>query len=209
MVYVDSVIKEVGLRRIVSPINYREDRLPPGQHWTDRLIILGISDPPEVDLSSYRLDIFGKVQQPVSLTWDDILSLEKVELVADFHCVTRWSCKEVVWQGFHVEELKKLVKIEDGVKSVMVHSLDGYTTNVPVEYFFDEDVILAYQLFGKPIPADNGYPLRLIVPKLYSWKSAKFVCGIQFMEEDLPGFWEKRGYHILGDPWREQRYWGD
>lgn len=197
------------MRKIISPINFREDRLPPGQHWTDRLIILGISDPPEIDLRDYRLKIFGEVENPVTLTWDDIQSLEKVELVADFHCVTRWSCKDVVWQGFHVSELKNIVKIKDNVKSVMIHSMDGYTTNVPIEYFFDEDVIFAYQLFGKPLPADNGYPLRLIVPKLYSWKSAKFVTGIEFMEEDKPGFWEMRGYHILGDPWREQRYWNN
>lgn len=194
------------MRKIVSTINQRKDRLPPGQHWTERLIILGISDPPAIGLDEYRLRIFGSVKEPLTLKWDDILNFEKVELVADFHCVTRWSCKEVVWQGFHVNELKKLVSINPDVKSVMVHSLEGYTTNIPVEYFFDEDVIFAYQLFGRPIPLENGYPLRLIVPKLYSWKSAKFVSGIEFMEEDKPGFWEKRGYHILGDPWKEQRY---
>lgn len=197
------------MKKIISPINFREDRLPPGQHWTDRLIILGISDPPKIDLREYRLTIFGQVKNPTTLTWDDIQSLEKVELVADFHCVTRWSCKDVVWQGFHVNELKNIVEIKDNVKSVMVHSMDGYTTNIPIEYFFDEDVIFAYQLFGKPLPADNGYPLRLIVPKLYSWKSAKFVSGIEFIQEDIPGFWERRGYHILGDPWKEQRYWDD
>jgi len=194
------------VKRIISPINLREDRLPPGQHWTDRLIILGISDPLEIDLKSYRLKIFGEVEEPVVLTWDDFLSLEKVELIADFHCVTRWSCKDVVWRGFHVNELKNLVKINPNVKSIMIHSLDGYTINVPIEYFFDEDVIFAYELFNGPIPADNGYPLRLIVPKLYFWKSAKFVAGIEFMLEDKPGFWEQRGYHILGDPWKEQRY---
>lgn len=194
------------MKRIVSSINFKEDRLPTGQHWTDKLHILGISDPPDIDLSHYRLKIFGEVEKPISLTWDDILSLEKVELVADFHCVTRWSCKDVIWQGFHVDEIKKLVDINPNAKAVMIHSLDGYTTNLPLEYFFDEDVIFAYKLFDKPIPSDHGYPLRLIVPKLYSWKSAKFVNGIEFLLEDKPGFWEQRGYHILGDPWKEQRY---
>ncbi len=197
------------MKTIVSPINLREDRLPPGQYWTNKLHILSISDPPKIDLANYRLKIFGEVEKEISLTWDEILSLEPVKLIADFHCVTRWSCPDVEWIGFHVNEIKKLTKIKDTAKAVMIHSLDGYTTNLPIEYFFDEDVILAYKLFDKPIPEENGYPLRLIVPKLYSWKSAKHVAGIEFMKEDKPGFWEQRGYHMLGDPWKEQRYWGD
>jgi DMSO/TMAO reductase YedYZ molybdopterin-dependent catalytic subunit len=194
------------MRRIVSPINFKEDRLPPGQHWTDRLIVLDIAGPPPVDLSRYRFRIFGEVEEPITLLWDDLLELQKVELVADFHCVTRWSAKEVVWQGFHVDEIKKLVKIKPDVKAVMIHSLDGYTTNIPIEYFFDEDVIFAYKLFDKSLPADHGYPLRLVVPKLYAWKSAKFVSGVEFLKEDIPGFWEQRGYHMRGEPWKEERY---
>ncbi|SNZ09210.1 DMSO/TMAO reductase YedYZ, molybdopterin-dependent catalytic subunit [Persephonella hydrogeniphila] len=194
------------MRRIVSPIVNREDRLPPGQHWTNKLHILGISEPPDIDLSNYRLSIFGEVEEKIILTWDDIESLEKVELTADFHCVTRWSCPDVRWTGFHVNELKSLVSIKETAQAVMIHSLDGYTTNIPLDYFFDEDVIFAYRLFDKPLPSDHGFPLRLIVPKLYSWKSAKFVSGIEFMSENRPGYWEQRGYHILGDPWKEQRY---
>ena len=197
------------MKRIISPINLRKDRLPPGQYWSNRLHILSISDPPKIDLNEYRLKIFGEVEKPISLTWEDILNIEPVELIADFHCVTRWSCPDVRWIGFQTKELKKFVKIKDTAKAVMIHSLDGYTTNLPIEYFFDEDVILAYKLFDKPIPADNGYPLRLIVPKLYSWKSAKHVAGIEFLRENKLGFWELRGYHSLGDPWREQRYSDD
>jgi len=195
------------LRRIVSPINKRLDRLPPGQHWSSKLHILGISDPPDIDLKNYRLKIFGEVEEPVILTWDDIMELEKVELVADFHCVTKWSCPDIRWTGFHVDEIKKLADIKETAESVMIHSFDGYTTNIPLKYFFDEDVVFAYRLFDTPLPADHGYPLRLVVPKLYSWKSAKFVSGIEFMNEDKPGYWEQRGYHILGDPWKEQRFW--
>ena len=194
------------MRTIVSPINSRPDRLPPGQHWTSKLHVLGIADPPDIDLSEYRLKIFGEVEEPVVLTWDDIMDLEKVKLIADFHCVTRWSVADVEWIGFHVDELKKLVNIKDTAKAVMIHSLDGYTTNIPLEYFFDEDVIFAYKLFDRILPEDHGFPLRLVVPKLYSWKSAKHVSKIEFMPEDRPGFWEQRGYHMLGDPWREQRY---
>ncbi len=194
------------MRTIVSPINSRSDRLPPGQHWASKLHVLGIADPPDIDLSEYRLKIFGEVEEPVVLTWDDIMDLEKVKLIADFHCVTRWSVADVEWIGFHVDELKKLVNIKDTAKAVMIHSLDGYTTNIPLEYFFDEDVIFAYKLFDKTLPEDHGFPLRLVVPKLYSWKSAKHVSKIEFMPEDRPGFWEQRGYHMLGDPWREQRY---
>jgi len=195
------------LRKIISPINSRPDRLPPGQHWSSKLHILGISDSPDIDLKSYRLNIFGEIKEPAVLTWDDVVELERVELVADFHCVTRWSCPDVRWIGFHVDEIKKLIDIKKTAKSVMIHSLDRYTTNIPLEYFFDEDVIFAYRLFDNPLPADHGYPLRLVIPKLYSWKSAKFVAGIEFMEEDRPGYWEQRGYHLLGNPWKEQRFW--
>ena len=194
------------MRKIVSPINSRADRLPPGQHWSYKLHTLGISEPPEIDLSAYRLHVFGEVKKPVVLSWDDLTAFEAVELIADFHCVTGWSCPDVKWTGFHVQQIKNLVCPEPYVKSVMVYSLDGYTTNIPVEYFFDEDVIFAYRLFDKPLSSDHGYPLRLVVPKLYSWKSAKFVHKIQFIEKDIPGYWESRGYHILGDPWKEQRY---
>ncbi|WP_456400446.1 sulfite oxidase-like oxidoreductase [Persephonella sp.] len=194
------------MKKIVSPINSREDRLPPGQHWTNRLHVLGISDPPDTDLSHYRLRIFGEVEEELVLTWEDILDLEKVNLVADFHCVTRWSCPDVSWTGFQSLEIKKLVRIKDTARAVMIHSLDGYTTNIPLEYFFDEDVIFAYKLFDMPLPSDHGYPLRLVIPKLYAWKSAKHVSKIEFIPENKPGFWEQRGYHILGDPWKEQRY---
>ncbi len=194
------------MKKIVSPINSRSDRLPPGQHWTNKLHVLGISDPPDIDLSRYRLRIFGEVEEEVVLTWEDILDIEKVNLLADFHCVTRWSCPDVLWTGFMSVELRNIVNIKDSAKAVMIHSLDGYTTNIPIDYFFDDDVIFAYKLFDKPLPADHGYPLRLVVPKLYAWKSAKHVSGIQFLPENKPGFWEQRGYHILGDPWREQRY---
>jgi DMSO/TMAO reductase YedYZ molybdopterin-dependent catalytic subunit len=194
------------MKKIVSPINSRSDRLPPGQHWTSKLHVLGISDPPDIDLSRYRLRIFGEVEEEVVLTWEDILDIEKVNLLADFHCVTRWSCPDVLWTGFMSVELRNIVNIKDSAKAVMIHSLDGYTTNIPIDYFFDDDVIFAYKLFDKPLPADHGYPLRLVVPKLYAWKSAKHVSGIQFLPENKPGFWEQRGYHILGDPWREQRY---
>ena len=194
------------MKKIISPINSRPDRLPPGQHWTNKLHVLGISDPPDIDLSQYRLRVFGEVEETVVLTWDDIQDLEKVNLIADFHCVTRWSCPDVSWIGFQSLELKKIVNIKSSAKSVMIYSLDGYTTNIPLEYFFDVDVVFAYKLFDSPLPADHGYPLRLVVPKLYSWKSAKHVSGIEFLPEDRPGFWEQRGYHILGDPWKEQRY---
>ncbi|WP_457622226.1 sulfite oxidase-like oxidoreductase [Persephonella sp.] len=194
------------MKRIVSPINNRSDRLPPGQHWTNKLHVLGISDPPDTDLSHYRLRIFGEVEEELVLTWEDILDLEKVNLVADFHCVTRWSCPDVSWTGFQSLEIKKLVRIKDTARAVMIHSLDGYTTNIPLEYFFDEDVIFAYKLFDMPLPSDHGYPLRLVIPKLYAWKSAKHVSKIEFIPENKPGFWEQRGYHILGDPWKEQRY---
>ncbi len=197
-------------KRIVSEINKRADRLPPGQHWINYPLIYDIVERlPDFDISKYRLKVWGEVEEDLELTYDEILSFPSIELVADFHCVTRWSVREIQWEGVQTLEILKKVKPKDGANFVMVHCLEGYTTNLPLSYLWEEDSILAYRMFGEIIPKEHGYPLRLVVPKLYAWKSAKYVWGIEIRKEDRPGYWEERGYHMLGDPWKEQRFWGD
>ena len=195
-------------RKIISPINLREDRLPPGQKWISAPIVYDIVENiPNWNIKDYKFKLFGLVENPLELSYEEILKMPSVELVADFHCVTRWSVKEISWEGIQASYLLELAKPKASAKYVLVHCLEGYTTNMPIEYLYEEDTILAYKMNGKTIPLRHGYPLRLVVPKLYAWKSAKYVWGIELLEEDVPGFWEQRGYNMRGDPWKEERYW--
>ena len=196
------------MKEIISKINLREDRLPPGQRWISAPIPYDIVDElPAVDLNSYKLRVWGEVETPLELTYEDLLKMPAVRLIADFHCVTRWSVKDIIWEGVQTIEIANLVKPKSSAKFVMIHCLEGYTTNLPIEYFLAEDSILAYKMNGQVLPRRHGYPIRLVVPQLYAWKSAKYVCGVEFMERDMPGFWEQRGYHMRGEPWKEERYW--
>ncbi len=195
-------------KSLISDINLKEDRLPPGQRWISAPIVYDIvNEIPQWDIEQYRFKVFGLVENPLEFSYEEILKMPSVELVADFHCVTRWSVKEIRWEGVQTLHILSLAKPKPQAKYVMVHCLEGYTTNLPLEYLYEEDSILAYKMYGKPIPLRHGYPLRLVVPKLYAWKSAKYVWGIELMEEDMPGFWEQRGYNMRGDPWKEERYW--
>ncbi|MCS6875236.1 MAG: sulfite oxidase-like oxidoreductase [Aquificaceae bacterium] len=196
------------MKRIVSPINQREDRLPPGQRWISSPIVYDIVDHiPEWDIGKYRFKVFGLVENPLELNYEELLKMPSVELIADFHCVTRWSVKDILWEGIQTSSLLSLAKPKGEARYVMVHSLDGYTTNMPLEYLLYEDSLLAYKMNGQTIPLRHGYPLRLIVPRLYAWKSAKYVWGIELLAKDAPGYWEQRGYNMRGDPWKEERYW--
>ena len=195
-------------RKIISPINLREDRLPPGQKWISAPIVYDIVENiPNWNIKDYKFKLFGLVENSLELSYEEILKMPSVELVADFHCVTRWSVKEISWEGIQASYLLELARPKASAKYVLVHCLEGYTTNMPIEYLYEEDTILAYKMNGKTIPLRHGYPLRLVVPKLYAWKSAKYVWGIELLEEDVPGFWEQRGYNMRGDPWKEERYW--
>ncbi|GBC88142.1 Protein-methionine-sulfoxide reductase catalytic subunit MsrP [bacterium HR13] len=196
------------MRKIVSSINLREDRLPPGQKWISSPIVYDIVQKlPDWDIKSYTFRVFGLIKNPLELSYEEILNMPSVELIADFHCVTRWSVKEIQWEGVPTKYILELAKPEEKAKFVMIHCLEGYTTNIPIEYLLEEDTILAYRMNGQVLPRRHGYPLRLVLPKLYAWKSAKYVWGMEFMEKDKPGFWEQRGYNMRGDPWREERYW--
>ncbi|MGH7051934.1 MAG: sulfite oxidase-like oxidoreductase [Acetobacteraceae bacterium] len=181
-------------------------RLPPGQRLVRDWPVLDLGVQPEVKLSSFRLDLDGAVKRPQSLSWEEFLALPQVEAVSDIHCVTQWSRYDNHWQGVAAHMLVERVAPEADVAHIVFHSHDGYTTNVRLDQFDRPDVFLVHQWEGKPIRREHGGPLRMLIPRLYFWKSAKWLRRIEFVAVDRPGFWEVRGYHNNADPWREQRY---
>lgn len=195
------------MERIISTTTQRKQRIPPGQYKTEKFPVLDLGIQPEIDLAAFRLKVWGDVEEPIELTWPQLQGLPRVELLADFHCVTRWSRLDLTWKGVHIREIMKLVKPKPSATAIMAHCLEGYTTNVTLADLNDDDVIIADTLEGKPLPKEHGGPLRLLVPKLYGWKSAKFLSGIEFLKEDTAGYWEERGYHMRGEYTAEQRYW--
>jgi DMSO/TMAO reductase YedYZ molybdopterin-dependent catalytic subunit len=182
------------------------DRLPPGQKATDGWPVLHYGGVPKIDLANWRFDLTGLVDEPASFTWEEFMALPQFSTRSDIHCVTAWSKFDNEWQGVLVTEILKHVKLKEGTGHVMVHSFGGYTTNLPLEDLLAEGVLLAHSHDGKPLERDHGWPLRLVVPHLYFWKSAKWVRSFEFIPADRPGFWEMYGYHIRGDPWKEERY---
>lgn len=192
---------------IVSPDTLRENRIPPGQTRTRKWPVLDAFGPPEIDLDAWRLEIFGLVAEPLSFDQETFGELPRVEVFADMHCVTRWSRLGNLWSGVPTSALRERLEILPEATHVLVYGYDGgWTTNVDIESFFAEDVLLADQHDGQPISIEHGGPVRLVVPRLYAWKSAKWIRGIEFMHGDKAGFWEKGGYHMHGDPWREERF---
>jgi DMSO/TMAO reductase YedYZ molybdopterin-dependent catalytic subunit len=194
------------VKRVVSKTVAREDRLPPRQVLTKKFPVYEIAPRPVFSKQTWQFKIFGEVEEEKALSWDEFLALPKVEVLADFHCVTRWSKENMLWEGVNTETIYKHVNPNLEAQFLMIHSVEGYTTNVPLEFFLKEDSLFAYSLNGKPLEPEHGFPLRLIIPQLYAWKSAKYVNGVEFMLENKPGFWEVRGYHIKGDPWKEERF---
>lgn len=186
-------------------------RLPPGQYHTDRFPVLHAGSVPRYkDLSEWTFSIGGLVDGPVTLTWNDLQALPAVEVTVDIHCVTKWSKFDTKWKGVPFSSIYEMARVHETATHIMCHSEFGFTTNLPIEDVQGDNVaLLAYQYDGRPLEPDHGYPLRFFVPKLYFWKSAKWLRGIEFMAGDKPGFWEQNGYHMYGDPWREQRYWDD
>jgi DMSO/TMAO reductase YedYZ molybdopterin-dependent catalytic subunit len=180
---------------------------PPGQFVTEKFPVLTFGPTPRVDLSTWQFRVFGLVEEEISLDWEQFNALPQVTLDAEFHCVTQWSKLQNTWEGILFNDLMKLVKPEPEAKYVMAHCYGGYTTNVSLDVLEDDDVLFAHSHDGAPLTAEHGGPMRLVVPKRYGWKSAKWVNGIEFMAEDAPGFWEVRGYHMEGDPWKEERFW--
>lgn len=181
-------------------------RLPPGQRLTNDFPVLDLGVQPAVAPADFRLTVSGLVENPIDWGYDDVMAQPQVRLVTDIHCVTTWSRYDNTWEGVAARRLLDVVKPKAEAKFLMFYSHDGYTTNVPLKAFDDTDVILAHSWNGQPLDRQHGGPVRPIIPKLYFWKSAKWVKHITFLEHDSPGFWEARGYHNNGDPWKEERY---
>lgn len=194
------------MSEIISPDVNRADRIPPGQRETDRWPVLHSGHVQMIDTARWSLRIWGEVEQEKALSYDEFLSLPMETVISDIHCVTRWSRLNNRWEGVGTAALKDVVELKPGANFVIVHAAPDFTTNLPAEDFFQDDVLLATAHDGEPISAEHGGPVRLVVPRLYFWKSAKWVTGIEFVDRDRPGFWESMGYHSHGDPWKEERY---
>jgi DMSO/TMAO reductase YedYZ molybdopterin-dependent catalytic subunit len=182
-------------------------RVPPGQYLTDRFPVLTYGSNPVFDLDTWSLSIDGEVERPYSLRWDELMARPQVTITTDIHCVTRWSKLDTTWRGVRVRDLLEQAGVRPAGTHVMAHSDGGYTTNVPLAALMDDDVLVAHEYDGRPLEPDHGAPLRLLVPKRYFWKSAKFLRRLEVMPEDRQGFWELNGYHNDADPWTEQRHW--
>jgi DMSO/TMAO reductase YedYZ molybdopterin-dependent catalytic subunit len=193
---------------IISPDTKRGQRIPPGQSQTVKWPVLDASGTPPVDMSKWRLEVFGLVEREVSLTWDEFMALPRVEVFSDFHCVTRWSRLDNTWTGVSVATLMELAGgVKPEAQFVSAHGYDyGWTTNLPLADFLSEDALVATHHDGVALTPEHGGPARLVVPQLYAWKSAKWVGAIELLAEDKPGFWERNGYHNHGDPWKEERF---
>lgn len=194
---------------IVSPDVHRQERIPPRQGLTRKWPVLHYGPTPEADLKNWTFHIFGLVEKPWECNYEQFTSLPRVTVHADMHCVTRWSKLDNMWEGVSTREVMKQVKVLPQARFVMVHCEYGFTTNLPLDDFLGEDCLFAWKHNGSDLEPDHGYPLRLVVPRLYAWKSAKWVRAIELMESDKAGFWEQwdhGGYHMRGDPWNEERF---
>jgi DMSO/TMAO reductase YedYZ molybdopterin-dependent catalytic subunit len=191
-------------------LNEREravaDRLPPGQYLTEKWPVLHYGSVPTVDLATWTFALDGLVEEPRTLSYSQLTALPRHQVKADVHCVTRWSLLDSAWEGFAVREVVDLVRLKPEATHVMVHAEHGFTANLSLDDFLRDENMLVDRRNGEPIAPEHGWPLRLFVPHLYFWKSAKWVRGFEFMAGDRPGFWEQYGYHMRGDPWQEERY---
>ena len=182
-------------------------RLPSGQTLTEKFPVLDLGITPEVSLNDWTLKIFGEVTHELEFNYENLESeFDIVEDVSDFHCVTHWSKFDLKWKGFRPRDLLKLATPLEHAKFITFHSYDDYTTNLPLDVILDDDVLLAFEFDDQPLTKEHGGPVRVVVPKRYAWKSAKWIKSIELHNEDRPGFWEERGYHNDADPWLEQRY---
>jgi DMSO/TMAO reductase YedYZ molybdopterin-dependent catalytic subunit len=191
---------------IISPDTKRKERIPPGQHQDKSWPVLHAGSVHKTDFSTWKFKIWGLVEEEIELSFKEFMGLPKVNVFSDIHCVTTWSKLNNLWEGVRTSAIKDVVKILPEAKYVLVHAHKNFTTNLSLEDFFAEDVLLATMHNGHNLSSKHGGPVRLVVPRLYFWKSAKWVTGLEFLAEDKRGFWESNGYHNHGDPWTEERY---
>jgi len=181
-------------------------RLPPGQYLTEKWPVLHAGSVPKTDLATWDFRVFGEVEEPVTLTYDDLQELPQTEVTIDIHCVTRWSRFDTSFRGVRWRELAKLVRPKPSARFVVAHAEQGFTTNVPLTALEDDEALIAWEADGRPLEPEHGWPLRLVVPSRYFWKSAKWLRGLELLATDQPGFWERYGYHNDADYWKEERY---
>ena len=182
------------------------DRLPPGQYATEKWPVLHYGSVPKFDPATWDFRMFGLVEEPLRLTYDEFKALPTKTVARDVHCVTRWSMFDSQWEGVSFLDLMARVKPLPEAKFIVAHAENNFTANLPLADVARDDVLIAFRRNGEDISAEHGWPARLFVPHLYFWKSAKWLRGIEFVAEDRPGFWESYGYHMRGDPWQEERY---
>jgi DMSO/TMAO reductase YedYZ molybdopterin-dependent catalytic subunit len=192
--------------RKVEEAGYDPDRLPPGQYLTEKWPVLHAGTVPQTDLATWDFRVFGQVESRITLSWEELTALPTREITIDIHCVTRWSRFDTSFKGVHWSELAKLVRPKPSARFVVAHAEQDFTANVPLAALEDEEALLAYEADGEPLTPEHGWPLRLVIPKRYFWKSAKWLRGIELLDHDEPGFWERLGYHNEADYWKEERY---
>jgi DMSO/TMAO reductase YedYZ molybdopterin-dependent catalytic subunit len=181
-------------------------RLPPGQYLTEKWPVLHAGTVPKTDLSTWDFKVFGEVEEPLTLSYDELQALPQTEITIDIHCVTRWSRFDTSFKGVHWRELAKLVRPKPSARFVLAHAEQGFTSNLPLEALEDDDALVAWEAHGEPLEPDHGWPLRLVVASRYFWKSAKWLRGLELLASDQQGFWERYGYHNDADYWKEERY---
>ena len=182
------------------------ERIPPGQYKTDKFPVLHYGSVPRTDLSTWSFRVYGEIDNPFTLTWDQFKALPRKTIHTDIHCVTRWTKLDTDWEGVPIQEILKLAQVRPSATHVVSHAEQGYTANVPLGVLDDDDVLLADTFGGEPLELEHGYPLRLVIPKRYFWKSSKWIRGLEFLDHDQLGFWERYGYNNDADPWKEERF---
>ena len=190
----------------VRDAGYDPARLPPGQYYTEKWPVLHAGEVPDVDLATWTLEVTGEVEEPLSLSYDELRALPSTTVTTDIHCVTRWSRFDAGFTGVHWRELAKLCRPKPTARFAIAHAEHGFTSNLPLEALDAEDALVAYEADGEPLTPEHGWPVRLVVPSRYFWKSAKWLRGLELSSVDKPGFWERYGYHNDADYWQEQRY---
>jgi len=190
----------------VADAGYDPARLPPGQYLTEKWPVLHAGSVPRVDLATWDFRVWGEIESPIQLSWEELQRLPATDITVDIHCVTRWSRFDTGFRGVHWRDLAELVKPKPSARFVVAHAEQGFTSNVPLEAIEADDALIAYEAGGEPLTPDHGWPLRLVVPSRYFWKSAKWLRGLELLDHDQPGFWERYGYNNNADYSKEERY---
>jgi len=186
--------------------SHGKPKLPPGQTGTSKFPVLTYGEIPVISIHEWRFNIWGSVEGECQWTWQEFMALPQSTVRADFHCVTQWSRFDDLWEGVLFRDLVRSVRLKPEARFVLQHAFGGYTTNLPLQWMIDEDVILAHTLNGEPLETDHGGPLRVVTPRRYAWKGAKWIRGLEFLAKDKSGFWEANGYSNTADPWKEDRF---